>query len=95
MYDEIKTATSGDKPKFKKWSKEETSNGITKSIRVEQVSNGYIITYCKYGRDDSDENAQYIDEEVKKISTTNPFEKKDDGFDGLMKSASSTIDEYL
>lgn len=38
-----------------------------------------------------------IDEEIKKISTTNPFEKKqeDDGFDGLMKSAVSTIDEYL
>lgn len=86
---------SNKKVKYKKWSKEETINGITKSIKVEQVSNGYIITYCKYGRDMSVEDSEYIDEEVKKISTTNPFEKKEDDFGDLMKSATNSIDWYL
>lgn len=89
------------KKKFKRWSKEETANGITKSIRVEEVTNGYIITICKYGKDESNPDSKYIDEEVKKISTTNPFEKKveseedNDSFDGLMSSAVKTLDNYL
>ena len=91
------TKLSSNKKSYKTWSKREEINGITKSVSVEEVSNGYIITYCKYGKDSDDPNAEYMDETVKKISTTNPFEKKqeDDGFDGLMKSAASTIDEYL
>ena len=56
--------------------REETADGITKSVRVEQVENGYIITVSKYGKLEGSDD--YIDEHKKFISTKNPFEKKGD-----------------
>ncbi len=93
---ESKSVPSEKKKKFKSWSKEETINGVTKCIRVEEVMNGYIISYSKYGRPDGEENAEYIDESYKKSSATNPFEKKEESDEsetmgGLMSSANNSL----
>jgi len=102
---EKKAEPSSNNKKYKRWSKEETSNGITKSVRIEEVSNGYIITYCKYGTDESNPEAGYINEEIKKISKVNPFEKEEsddndsddskNSFDGLMSSATNSLNSFI
>jgi hypothetical protein len=82
------------KKKYKKWTKEVRDGDSTKRVEVEEVSNGFIITIEKYG----DVDGKYESECTKKISATNPFEKKpdedDESFDGLMKSATNSMDNY-
>lgn len=56
--------------------KEITENGVTKSVSVEKVENGYIVVISKWGRPDGKEDAEYIDETKKYISKDNPFDDK-------------------
>jgi len=94
-----KSSDNPSKKRYKRWSKELSANGITERVEVEEVSNGFIISIVKYGKEENSE--KYIDICTKKISTTNPFENKpkedsdNESFDGLMKSAINSMDNYL
>jgi len=81
--------TSSEKKKYKRWVKEVRDGDNTKRVEVEEVSNGYIITIEKYGTIDG----EYKSECTKKVSTTNPFEKKEDSdeSDDLMSSANNSL----
>lgn len=58
----------------KEWRISETKDGITKTLSVDKVENGFIITKSKYGNI----NDKYVDETKKYISTKNPLEKKEE-----------------
>ena len=91
LTESVPSAKATENKKYQTWSKEIRIGDLTKRLQVEEVSNGFLITYSKYGREEGKE--EYIDECVKKISTTNPFDKSDtkddeaDELDGLMTSA--------
>lgn len=64
----------------KSWEK----NGVNHSIEVRKVEGGYIITKSKYGKPSDDPEADYIDMRSEEVSTTNPFDKKEDSDDEKM-----------
>lgn len=85
-----KSPSSDEKKSYKRWSKQETADGITKRVDVEEVTNGYIITIEKYGTKDGE--SEYISECIKKISMTNPFAKEEDSDDdSLLSSAKNSL----
>ena len=61
---------SMEKNKKSSYSKTVEKDGNRKTIRVEEVENGYLITIEKYNDDKWSEK--------KYISSDNPFEKKED-----------------
>lgn len=78
MAEEIKVADSSskDKKKYKRWSKCVEVGGVTKSVEVREVENGYVVTKSMYGTpDDSD---KYINERKEYISETNPMDTNKD-----------------
>ncbi len=58
----------------KEWSISQTSDGVTKTLRVDKAENGFIITKTKYGN----VNGKYIDENKRYISTKKPLDKKEE-----------------
>jgi len=85
-----KSCDGGEKKNYKRWSKQETADGITKRVDVEEVSNGYIITIEKYGTKEGE--SEYINECTKKISMTNPFAKEEDNDDdNMLNSAKNSL----
>ena len=61
----------------------ETVDGITKSVNVEEIENGYIVSIHKYGMKPSKEgcsecDGKYIDETKKFYSKENPFSKEEE-----------------
>jgi hypothetical protein len=52
-----------------------TKDGMTKSLCIKQVENGYVITISKYG---NLADGDYIDESKTYISKTNPMEKENE-----------------
>jgi len=71
MY-ELKSIRTMDKNKH--WSITEEKDGVTKSLKVEEAENGFIITKNKYGYVEDED--KHIDETKKYISTKNPLEGK-------------------
>lgn len=73
--------------KKKTWSKSVERDGLTETIRVEQVENGFIISKEKYGHDlKSTSKDKYISENKKYISTKNPLDNDVDGdFEDALK----------
>lgn len=70
-----------DNKKYRRWSKETKSDEITQRIEVEEVTNGFVITYTKYGpygKENEVGHKEWKDECIKKISTINPFESDKD-----------------
>jgi len=63
-------------------------DGVSKTVRVEQVDNGFIVTVEKNWRDKKD-GYQY--EEKKYISKTNPFENNE----GKESSLSDSLETFL
>ena len=54
---------------YKCWSKEVSTPESTKSVRVEEIDNGFIVTFCEYKNSDS-ENMKNLKEKsftLKKI----------------------------
>lgn len=74
--------------KMKTWSKTVSDEKGSKTVRVEQVENGYIICVDTDGKD---KNGEWKYESTKYISSTNPF--SEDG--GSLPSMSGTLDEFL
>lgn len=75
-----KIALEGSKPSTKKkarWSKSIEVNGITKSLTVREVENGFIVEQCTYGRDTTKKDSEYIDESKTYVTKTNPLEGKE------------------
>ena len=75
-------------------------DGISKTLHVEKVENGYIITISKYGRNEKEKDSEYIDECKKFISETNPLEnnesdKKDSNIKSVVSSALNSINDFL
>ena len=75
-------------------------DGISKTLRVEKVENGYLITISKYGRNEKEKDSKYIDECKKFISETNPLEnnesdKKDSNIKSVVSSAFNSINDFL
>lgn len=78
-----KTKNSNEK---KSWSKTIEKNGITETVKVEEVENGFLITKSKWGRDiDSKSPDKYIDECKKYISNVNPILDEEDELDKALK----------
>lgn len=60
----------------------ETVDGITKSVNVEEIENGYIVSIHKYGMKSSGEGCsecdnEYIDETKRFYSKENPLNKEE------------------
>ena len=75
-------------------------DGISKTLRVEKVENGYFITISKYGRNEKEKDSVYINECKKFISETNPLEnnesdKKDSNIKSVVSSAFNSINDFL
>ena len=59
----------------------ETVDGITKSVNVEEIENGFIVSIHKYGMKPSKEgcsecDGEYIDETKRFFSKENPLNKE-------------------
>ena len=59
---------------YARWSKSQEVNGVTNSITVKEVENGFIIEINKYGRDTTKKDSNYYDESKSYISKTNPLD---------------------
>ena len=75
-------------------------DGISKTLCVEKVENGYIITISKYGKNQKEKDSEYIEECKKFISETNPLEnnesdKKDSNIKSVVSSALNSINDFL
>jgi len=61
----------------------ETTDGITKSVDVEEIENGFIVCIRKYGMKSSKEGCdecdkEYIDETKRFYSKENPLNKEEE-----------------
>jgi len=61
----------------------ETVDGIRKSVNVEEIENGYIVSIHKYGMKPSKEgcdecDGEYIDETKRFYSKENPLNKEEE-----------------
>ena len=97
MSKELKASPTPAKPR-KRWRKSESSSGITKSLEVEEVENGFIIAIEKYGRDETKKNSEYYNERRTYVSKTNPLaeqspEEEEDFFS--LKNIDATISDML
>lgn len=63
----------------KSWRKSIEANGITSSLEVKEIENGFILRYCKYGKNPAKED-DYFDVTKEYFSKTNPLDnsEKDD-----------------
>jgi hypothetical protein len=68
------------------WSKSIDKDGTHKSIRVEQVENGYVLTISK-STEDKYETKTYI-------SKTNPFEKQEEEEDTSVEDLSLLLNNF-
>ncbi len=85
-----------DRPKT--WRRSIEKDGMTKSIEVREIENGFIIRYCKYGH--YEENSEYTDITKEFYSKDNPLDKgKDKEEEGLLNDMkevfSFDIENYL
>lgn len=63
--------TQNDKSVFRQT---ESNDGITKTLEVKEVENGYIIKVCEYGyKKTGKDKEEYIDSEKLYISKENPL----------------------
>lgn len=72
----------------KSWVKRIEKNGYTKSIRVEEIQNGFLVCMEEYG----DKNGKYFNEEKKYYSKENPLADDDMVMDAGIDDA---IDTFL
>ena len=76
------------KEKRESWRKSVQRNGITESIEVKQVENGFIIRKERYGEDlNSKSPNKWISESKEYVSKENPLaeEEIDDDFENILK----------
>lgn len=48
---------------YKCWSKEVSTPESTKSVRVEEIDNGFIVTFYEYKNSDSDKRKKFYSKE--------------------------------
>lgn len=58
-----------EKKDYQKWSKSSTTKGVTKTISVEEIENGFLVCTDEYGNIDGDYTSEY----KKYYSATNPL----------------------
>lgn len=76
--DKVKLSSSEVKSKQLEWNKREEVNGISTSINVKQVENGFVVNISTYGRDTTKKDSEYKDDYKTYISKTNPLEVKEE-----------------
>ena len=76
--DKISSQKPTPKKKLRRWSKSEEVNGISKSLSVREVENGFVVEYSRYGRDSMKPESEYVDENKTYISKTNPLEDSEE-----------------
>ena len=72
----------------KSWVKRIEKNGYTKSIRVEEIQNGFLVCMEEYG----EKNGKYYNEEKKYFAKENPLADDDMVMDAGIDDA---IDTFL
>lgn len=77
------TSINSNKKEYKSWEKSERSGNTHKSMRVEEIENGFVITI-----DSSSHGKEYKYECKKWYSETNPLEKEQP----INKEKSSLLD---
>lgn len=84
-----------DRPKT--WRRSIEKDGVTKSLSVREIENGFIVCYNKYGTDP--ETEKYIDITKEFFSKENPLAKKGDSEEALLDDMkdlmSFNIENYL
>ena len=76
---EIKISAPASSGKKKaRWSKSVELNGVTKSLTVKEVENGFVIEQCTYGRDCTKKDSEYQDDSKTYVSKVNPLEGKEE-----------------
>ena len=86
-----------NKPR-QRWTKSQEINGVSTSVTVEEVENGFIIRASKYGSDSTKKNSEYINEEKTYISKINPLKDKtpdEDKDDFTLGNIDATISSIL
>lgn len=63
-------------------------DGITKSVTVKKVENGYVICISKHGY----KGDKYMDETKEYISTKNPLEKKEEEIETPLEAQKKVYD---
>lgn len=76
-------------------SKEIRENGVTERITVEKVKGGYIVTKTKYGKPEDDENAEWVDQTERMVTTENPLKEDKDEDDSKHDKMFDFIDKPL
>lgn len=87
-----------EKEKSKRVKKSLTKDGMTYEITVEEVEGGFIVTKSMWGdrplaKPKDGRTSEYISKEKRYVSTTNPFEEKEekDDFNFSLGSALDAI----
>jgi len=70
-------STKSPSKKKARWSKSIEINGITKSLTVREVENGFIVEQTTYGRDSTKKDSEYMDDSRTYVTKTNPLEGKE------------------
>jgi hypothetical protein len=90
--------TMKEKDGKKQFSFSNTEDGIEKTVRGEQVENGWIITIDKNWREKSDKyptgDGEYKYECKKYISKESPLDKMEKNIDKKNKSENSILDTF-
>ena len=78
MSDSIRLSADPDKGR---WSKSVSKNGVTKSVEVRKIENGYLVTVCNHGtKKKEDGTEEYFDNTREIFTKENPLEDIDDEF---------------
>jgi hypothetical protein len=72
-----------------------TKDGVTKTFRVEEVENGYVVTVNEYGYRGEGDKKEHYDESRKYISTTNPLDDSSTKEEESIDSIRSIINKAL
>lgn len=73
-----KASKKEEKKEKKEWSKSYERDGVTETIRVKEVENGFIVCKSRWGHDlNSKSSDRYIDEREEYISNVNPIDEED------------------
>lgn len=82
--DKVSASPSIEKKAYKSWRKSSEADGISKSVNVEEIENGFIVSISEYGRDKND---KYYDRNRKFYSKENPLDGDDMVMDSGLDSA--------
>jgi len=72
----VTKSTNKDGSESLSYSKSWEKGGFHHRVEISKVDGGYIIEEHKHGRAKGDDDAEYVDEVKKRVSTKNPFKEE-------------------